>query len=162
MLTQILQKTPIWVWALLIGLIALGYSQTRDRSVGLARSIIVPVVMVVLSLLGTVSAFGTTPTVLGAWLTSCLLMACLTLTRAAPAGTGYLRSTRQYVTPGSWLPMLVILAIFMTKYAVGVTLSMQPSLAHSDTFALTISLLYGIFSGYFAGRAIRLWRLVLV
>lgn len=162
MLTQILQKTPVWVWALLIGLIALGYSQTRSRSVGLARTVIMPVVMVVLSLLGTVSAFGTTPTVLGAWLTSCLLVVSLTLTRTAPAGTAYQRSTRQYVMPGSWLPMGVILAIFMTKYAVGVTLSMQPSLAHSDAFPLIISLLYGVFSGFFAGRTIRLWRLALV
>jgi hypothetical protein len=162
MLTQILQKTPVWVWALLIGLIALGYSQTRDRSVGLARTIIMPAVMILLSLLGTVSAFGATPTVLGAWLTSCLLVVSLTLTRAAPAGTAYQRSTRQYVMPGSWLPMGVILAIFMTKYAVGVTLSMQPSLTHSDTFPMIISLLYGVFSGFFAGRAVRLWRLALV
>ena len=64
--------------------------------------------------------------------------------------------------PGSWLPMGVILAIFMTKYAVGVTLSMQPSLAHSDAFTLSVSLLYGLFSGFFAGRAIRLWRLALL
>lgn len=162
MLTQILQNTPVWVWALLIGLIALGYSQTRDRSVGLPRIVIMPVVMVVLSLLGTVSAFGATLIVLGAWLVSCLLVIGLTLTRPAPAGTAYQRSTRQYVTPGSWLPMTVILAIFMTKYTVGVTLAMQPGLAHSDTFTLIIGLLYGVFSGFFAGRTIRLWRLALV
>lgn len=162
MLTQILQKTPIWVWALLAGLIALGYSQTRSRSVGLARTIIMPVAMVFLSLFGTVSVFGATPTVLGAWLTSCLLVVSLILTQAAPAGTAYQRSTRQYVMPGSWLPMGVILAIFMTKYAVGVTLAMQPSLAHSDTFPLIISLLYGVFSGFFTGRTLRLWRLALI
>ena len=84
MLTQILQKTPIWVWALLAGLIALGYSQTRSRSVGLARTIIMPVAMVFLSLFGTVSVFGATPTVLGAWLTSCLLMVSLILTEPHP------------------------------------------------------------------------------
>ena len=162
MLTQILQKTPIWVWTLLIGLLALGYSQTRSRNVGLARTIIMPVAMIALSLFGTVSAFGSTTTVLGAWFTSCLLVVSLTLTQAAPAGTAYQRSTRQYAMPGSWLPMGVILAIFMTKYAVGVTLSMQPSLADSDAFPLIVSLLYGVFSGFFAGRAIRLWRLALV
>ena len=162
MLTQILQKTPIWVWALLVGLIALGYSQTRNRSVGLARTIIMPVAMVMLSLYGTVSAFGATPAVLGAWLTSCLLVVSLTLTQAAPAGTAYQRNTRQYAMPGSWLPMVVILAIFMTKYGVGVTLSMQPGMAHSSLFPLIISLLYGVFSGFFAGRAIRLWRMALI
>lgn len=162
MLTQILQKTPIWVWALLVGLLALGYSQTRDRSVGLARTIIMPVAMVMLSLFGTVSVFGATPTMLGAWLTSCLLVVSLTLTQAAPAGTAYQRNTHQYTMPGSWLPMIVILAIFMTKYAVGVTLSMQPGLAHSSLFPVIISLLYGVFSGFFAGRAIRLWRLAFI
>ena len=43
MLTQIWQKTPIWVWALLAGLIALGYSQTRTRVVGLKRTMLMPV-----------------------------------------------------------------------------------------------------------------------
>lgn len=162
MLIQIFSKTPIWVWVLLIALLALGYSQTRDRVIGLQRIMLMPVVMVTLSVLGTVSAFGTSPTVLGVWLITTAAMASLVLLRPATRGTRFDNVSKQYEIPGSWLPMIVILAIFLTKYAVGVSLAMRPSLAHDDVFPLVVGALYGVFSGFFAGRAIRLWRLTLV
>ncbi|MDO8458810.1 MAG: hypothetical protein Q7T07_18055 [Burkholderiaceae bacterium] len=162
MLTHILQKTPIWVWALLAGLIALGYSQTRTRVVGLQRTVLMPVAMMLLSLYGTLSAFGLSATTLAPWLTACAGMAGLILLRPVPDSTRYDCASKRYALPGSWLPMGVILAIFLTKYAVGVTLSMQPGLARDPIFVLVVSLLYGLFSGFFAGRALRLWRLALV
>lgn len=161
-LAQILLKTPLWVWGLLLALMALGYSQTRSRSVGLQRTLLMPVAMVVLSLYGTLSVFGASAAVLGAWLASCALVVSLTLMQPAPTGTAYHHATRHYALPGSWLPMVVILGIFMTKYAVGVTLAMQPDMAQNSLFTLLISMLYGVFSGFFAGRAMRLWRLALV
>lgn len=162
MLIQILQKTPIWVWALLAGLVALGYSQTRTRVVSLKRTVLMPMGMMALSLYGTVSVFGATAATLGPWLLACAAMASLLCLQTTPAGTRYNFITRSYDLPGSWLPMGVILAIFLTKYAVGVSLSMQPSLVHDLVFSTTISLFYGLFSGFFAGRALRLWRLATV
>ncbi len=38
---------------------------------------------------------------------------------------------------------------------------MQPQLARDAQFTLVTGTLYGVFSGLFAGRAIRLWRLAL-
>ena len=58
------------------------------------------------------------------------------------------------------MPMALIMAIFLTKYFVGVELALQPTLAASGEFALQIGTLYGIFNGLFAARALRLWRLV--
>ena len=37
---------------------------------------------------------------------------------------------------------------------------MQPAQAHDGAFAMQIAALYGAFSGLFAARALRLWRLV--
>src|SRR5439155_15157054 len=56
MLLQIVQHTPVWVWGLLAGLVALGVSQARDREVSLARITILPLVMLALSFSGVVSA----------------------------------------------------------------------------------------------------------
>ena len=161
MLTQILQKTPVWVWALLAGLIALGYSQTRDRVVSQLRAMLMPMAMVALSVYGTVSAFGVSPAVLGLWLVTAALLASWIMQRPVPVNTRFDGAAKQYAIPGSWLPMIVILAIFLTKYAVGVSLAMRPSLAHDDVFPLVIGALYGVFSGFFAGRTVRLWRLAL-
>jgi hypothetical protein len=55
--------------------------------------------------------------------------------------------------------MLLILGIFLTKYGVGITLAMQPGMARDGLFTLAVGGLYGLFSGIFAGRAARLWRL---
>lgn len=159
MFTQIIHNTPLWVWALLAGLLALGYSQTRSRTVGLRRLVIMPVAMVLLSLYGTVSAFGPSPGVLGAWLAAGALLATRVVQRPVPLGTAYDTAHRHYTMPGSWLPMLVILGIFCTKYAVGVTLAMQPAMARHTLFATLVGTLYGLFSGFFAGRTLRLWRL---
>lgn len=162
MLMQILTRTPVWVWLLLITLLALGYSQTRDRLVGLRRTMLMPIAMVALSVYGTVSAFGASPAVLGAWLATAAVVASLIMVRPVPASTRFDNASKEYAIPGSWLPMLIILAIFLTKYAVGVSLAMRPSLAHDDVFPIVIGVLYGVFSGFFAGRAIRLWRLIFV
>ena len=75
-------------------------------------------------------------------------------------GTRYDASTRSFDLPGSWLPMALILGIFATKYAVGVSLVMHPALADSASFAYAISALYGAMSGIFSGRTLRLIRLV--
>ena len=58
------------------------------------------------------------------------------------------------------MPLGLILGIFLTKYFVGVELALQPALARDSSFALQIALLYGVFNGLFAARALRLWRLV--
>ena len=161
MVMQILANTPMWVWALLAALLVLGFSQTRQRETGLPRVVILPVAMTALSVSGIVSAFGATPAVLGAWLAAALIVATLVLQRAVPAGTAYDAATRQFTLPGSWMPMLLILGIFLTKYAVGAATAMQPLLKLEPLFALGVTTLYGIFSGLFAGRTLRLIRLAL-
>jgi uncharacterized membrane protein len=161
LLTHILLRTPLWVWVLLVILLVLGYSQTRSRTIGLGRFIAMPVAMILLSLYGTVSAFSLSSGVLSAWFAACALVANMVLLRPAPLDAAYDSARRQFTVPGSWLPLFAILGIFCTKYAVGVTLAMQPAMAHQTLFATLVSMLYGLFSGFFAGRALRLWRLAL-
>ncbi|MEI8325617.1 MAG: DUF6622 family protein, partial [Betaproteobacteria bacterium] len=61
MLNQILSNTPRWVWVLLLALLGLGLSQAVTRSASLKRITILPLVLVGLSLSGTLSAFGADP-----------------------------------------------------------------------------------------------------
>jgi hypothetical protein len=163
-LGQIIQNTPVWVWALLTGLLGLGGSQLFDRQVSLVRAMVMPVAMTGLSVYGLVSAFGTSGTtgaVLGVWLLAAALIAALALwfQPAAPKGTHYAGSSRSFYIPGSAMPLVLILGIFLTKYFVGVELAMQPALARDGGFALQIAVLYGVFNGLFAARSLRLMRL---
>lgn len=165
MLGAIIQNTPYWVWALLAGLIALGASQLTGRNVSLARATAMPLAMTGLSVYGLVSAFGGADQAriaIAAWLVAAgaITGLALWLQPAAPSGTLYAATSRSFYIPGSAMPLGLILGIFLTKYFVGVELALQPALARDSSFALQIAVLYGVFNGLFAARALRLWRLV--
>lgn len=158
---QIVAGTPHWVWALLGGLLVLGLSQLRTRRTGLARALALPLSMSALSLYGTVNAFGVSAPVLACWALAAALALALSLRRPLPAGARYEAARREFEQPGSWVPLLLILGIFCTKYAVGVLLALHPEQHANTSLALPVAALYGFFSGLFAGRSLRLLRLVL-
>jgi hypothetical protein len=159
MIFQIITHTPIWVWALLALLVYFGYQQTKSRTIGLRRATIIPVVLTALSIYGTLSAFGSSSLAILAWLAAATALATTVMLLPIPAGTRFDNQARQLHIIGSWVPMALMMGIFVTKYIVGVALSMHPELAQKTTFALTFSALYGAFSGVFIGRALRLWQL---
>ncbi len=161
MLNQILSNTPRWVWVLLLALLGLGLSQAVTRSASLKRITILPLVLVGLSLSGTLSAFGADPQWLLAWLAAAALTVALLARRAPAPGTRYDAAARRFSLPGSWVPLSLILGLFSIKYFVGVATAMQPSLAHDPAFAASFSALYGAFSGVFVARAAGLWKLAL-
>jgi hypothetical protein len=160
MILDILAHTPVWVWIVFGALILLGLQQSRTRDVSIARATILPVVMIVLSLSGVVSAFGPVPFALVAWAAGVGLS--LTLAGKSVAVRGASRSTQpgHLRIPGSLVPVMLIMAVFITKYAAGVALAINPSLAANSAVAVTLSLVYGVFSGLFWSRAQSLRALV--
>jgi len=158
MLAQIITNTPLWVWGLAIGLIALGSLQLFQRTVNLRRIMLPSLAMAGFSLYGTLSAFGSRPQIMLAWLAAACLIAWPLMRRPLPDSTRYFPDTRQFALPGSWIPLALIMAIFSCKYAVGATLAMHPEWAGRADFSLSLGILYGAFSGAFIGRAFRLWR----
>jgi len=58
LLIEIIKRTPPWVFVLLAALLAMGYAQSKDRTIGRGRVAILPVTMIGLSFYGVVSAFG--------------------------------------------------------------------------------------------------------
>jgi hypothetical protein len=160
MFIQIITNAPVWIWPLLLGLIALGYTQTFSRRMSLRKVVIMPVAMMVFSILGTVSAFGMSLTSILPWIIALMGATALLGLRERPNGSFYDNHARVFRVSGSWVPMVLILAIFFTKFAVGVSLAIRPNLRLDPTFISTFSMLYGLFSGVFTGRAVRLIRLV--
>lgn len=161
-LGPILRGTPSWVWALLAALIALGLTATRTRQMALARLAALPLAMTGLALWGVVSAFagsGRLAGLLVLWLLCAGLALAWGWRGAPPAGTRYDPQRRVFQLPGSWVPMGLILAVFLMKYGIGVQLAMAPALARHADFALAVTALYGALSGVFAARTLRVLRL---
>lgn len=159
-LMPILRQTPVWVWGLFAGLLALGSSQLRDRTASLARVSLLPLVMTCLSVSGSFSALGSTPhaaPAMAAWFCAAFLAFALVVRGRANARFDPARGV--FHLPGSAVPLLLIVGIFLVKYVVGVDLAMAPQLARESLYVLSISALYGAFTGVFVGRASRLWRL---
>lgn len=77
---------------------------------------------------------------------------------APPVGAAYDATTRSFRLPGGWVPMGLILAVFLMKYGIGVQLALEPALARAPA-AFAVTALYGLLSGLFAARTLRVLRL---
>jgi predicted dienelactone hydrolase len=155
---QILYFTPRWVFGLLAVLCLYGWWQSRPRTATLAAALILPVSMMVWS---AVSMFGYVDhqlLAIAGWLLGAATVAALRLKflRDVPAkfdtGTGRLQ------LKGSWTPLLVILGIFFTRYALGVAAAMRAELMQVIWFQGVIAVVLGAWSGYFVSQAITLVR----
>ncbi|MDP3652381.1 MAG: hypothetical protein Q8R67_11930 [Rhodoferax sp.] len=162
MLMQILTHTPKWIFVLFVALLWLGLLQMRPRSAGLNRITIVPLVMTGLSLYSVTSVFGDTPQALLAWMVGAMVASTTSYQMLGDSNIRYHAASRRFLLPGSVVPLALIMGIFFTKYVVGVFTKMQPSLVLDSNFALSVSTVYGCFSGIFLARAAKLWRIALV
>jgi hypothetical protein len=156
----ILGGTPLWVWLVLAAAMGLGALQMRPREVRAPRVTVLPVAMAALSVASIFGAFGGMPWALAAWLLGFVAVAYGFDASASVRGAAWLPESGRLRVPGSRLPFLLIVGIFTVKYLAGVSVALRPLWSHDPAFAGGCSLLYGIFSGAFWGRARALRRLV--
>lgn len=159
LLQQIVLHTPRFVWAVLALCILMGLLQRRDQQLTRARLMIPSVIWTVFGLWGVSSAFGLQGPPVAAWLAGMAATVALLRGRTAPAGARFDAGSNRVRVPGSWVPLAMILGIFGAKYGVGVTLGLNPALAHQASFAAAVSLLYGALSGLFVSRTLNLLAL---
>ena len=158
MLIEILKRTPPWVFVLFFILVTLGYLQSKDRTASRGRVSILPLAMVALSFFSVLSAFGVVAAGLGFWALGVAIAIAVGVKLGEPRGVGFSSDTQSFFIPGSWLPLAFMMAIFFTRYAVGVVLARHLPVAGETAFVASVSLAYGIFSGSFIARALVIRR----
>jgi UDP-N-acetylmuramyl pentapeptide phosphotransferase/UDP-N-acetylglucosamine-1-phosphate transferase len=159
---QTLEHIPVWVFALLIGLVALGWVQTRTRQLPKQRLLGINIALTVFTLVGVIQQWRLTPWLglgLLSWAAAGLLVTWALGQGAAPAGASYDPETRRFTVPGSWWPLALFMAIFACKFVVGMLSATAPEQLDSLSAAIGISALYGVFSGVLNARAWRLLKL---
>ena len=154
---QIIRHTPAYVWAILLALVALGLMQWRDHTVTRARLAAAPIGLGAFSLWGATMAFDTQPAVFAAWL------AGIGLAIAANRWLRWPREVRPTADGGFALraspwPLIVMMTVFSLRYAVAVALAFHHDWAAHAGFSLPIALVYGVVSGLFAARALRILK----
>jgi hypothetical protein len=157
MFAEIIKHTPIWVFGLFFVLIYFGIQQSKNRVVPKLRLAILPAVMIGLSLSGVLSAFGANILAFTAWLAALILVLLVSKQIKPDHHITFSSVTQKFNVPGSWLPLGLMMAIFMAKYAVAIAMGFQPSLSQSIHFIVVVSFVYGFLSSIFFARAWRVW-----
>jgi hypothetical protein len=156
MLYQLITRPPIWIWLLLAFLIYRGVAASTDRQLPVQRVVLFPLIMLALSVQGVLFAFGMQPLAILSWLAAALAIACLRWKLADPANLVFDRARKMVFQRGSWLPLVLMLSIFCTKFALAVLMAMHPDWPHQPGFGMGVCALYGAFSGYFLGTLAQL------
>lgn len=159
MIVQILSHTPVWVYALFFVLLVFGLMQTRTRTVGKILALLLPVGMIALSLGGINSSFGLTTIPLAAWGTAMVLATVVGYASFRDKRIHYEATDGTFFIPGSWVPLVVIMAIFFAKYVYAVMHASGAEVVSTPMFIGALSAAYGLLSGYFSSRAVNLIRL---
>ena len=151
---EILQHTPSWVFILFFALLILGVWQSRDRVVSRSRLFLLPLVMTLFSVHSLQNAFGTVWSNIAVWIAGIAVSFLLGMFLGTPKKVSYSAETNAFFVPGSWIPLILILGIFIIKYAVGIILGMNMPIGNAPVFINAVCLLFGVFSGAFLSRAI--------
>jgi uncharacterized membrane protein len=151
---SILSHTPTWVFAVFITLLVLGFLQSKPRTVKVRNVFLLPTAMVLFSFFGIFSVVGPSLVILGSWL-AILIIATMIGYKLFQANAVHFSFQDNHLSlPGSWIPLLIMMAIFFTKYVVGVAVAKELPMVNELMFAIVLSVLYGSFSGIFLSRCL--------
>ena len=151
--TVILSHIPTWVWAIFTAVIVMGVIQSRDQFASTKRLLILPLVWMAFGVWGIYSAFGLQAAPLVAWALGLATSATWVLRSGWPGGARFDAERQLFFVPGSWLPLGLMLGIFVGKFALGMSLAIQPAVAHNLVAAIGFSAAFGLLSGAFLGRS---------
>jgi hypothetical protein len=155
MAIRILANTPVWVFALLAYLLWLGWRSLRPRTQPIWRLLIVPLVFFLMGLSRLVMARDNGLEPLVAWLVSALLLAALALSRT-PQLLAADRKSGTVTRPGSAIPLVRNITVFVLQYAVAVAAAMK--LEPRVAVAIIGHAVSGAIAGYFSGWTVAVLR----
>jgi hypothetical protein len=142
---------PVWPFAILVVLVALGYRQSQDRVVQPGTLTRLAMAMLALSLYGVISAFGAGLVPVLGWVAGSV--AALRLGRPMFEPRGLAREGNAVRMPGSWLPLVLMIGIFVAKFVLGFATGVGAPVLQQTWFVAMMSAMLGLFSGAFAARA---------
>ncbi|WP_171026199.1 DUF6622 family protein [Mesorhizobium comanense] len=149
---DILSHTPLWVWPLIAYGLFVGWSRTRDRVVSPWRLLVLPVLITGLAfhnfVVSGIAMAGLAGAACGA---AAGAFAGAAMARRRPAT---LLPDGRLALQGDWLPLALIVAIIVMRYAKGIATGVNPTLAQAPTFILGSTIISGFFAATMIARTI--------
>lgn len=150
MIIEILAHTPLWVWVLFALFISRGIAATRERDTPVWALIVLPVVLLAMSIQGMLGHYGLALVPCAIWLAAGLCGGALgfRLVNASAVALGQ----RGVKLQGSWFPLVLVVAVFLTKYVTEVMIAMHPEVMLQQNAVYAVCAIYGFLTGFFLGR----------
>ncbi len=156
MVINILTNTPFYVYWIFFSLLFVGISQTKKRKVSLYRAVGIPFVLIILSIYAIIHDFGINLFSTSIWIGGIILILLLNKIVKSEKDVEYSPSTKNFTIGGSYIPLIMMMTLFFTKYSVGVISAINSPLLNSMIFISVASMFYGIFSGMYILRLLSL------
>lgn len=149
-----LANVPAWVFGVFALLLALGIWMSRPRAVSPIAPVVLAIAFPIYSFYGVLASFGMAIATVLPWGGALLLSVLLGKRVFGPRNLAREPGTAKVQVPGSWLPLGLMMGIFLARFAMGFVQGAQLPLGHQAWFAPTVCFVLGALSGGFASRAI--------
>jgi hypothetical protein len=145
---QIVAHTPLWVFAVLAVITAVGVQSLRTRTLAFWRLVLVPALFALWGLVTLVLHTIDEPMSAALWAVLAAAGIALAYGTIRLDGVRVVRETGTIEVPGSPAPLIRNLVVFAAKYAISAGIAV--SATHRDALYLADLALSGLMSGYFA------------
>ena len=150
---QIITKIPIFVWPLFVVMLLGGLRARKKNIIPLLVVLLIPALFFIWSIFSFFGKYGSDPVSILLWV-FCLGMGFLIgFSHMQKLQLRFDKQKRKVEMPGSWIPLMLSISIFTSKFSIGMMGSMLPHLNGSILF-LGIELFATSILGVVAGRGI--------
>lgn len=148
---QIITKIPLFVWPLFAILLFGGLRARKASAVPIVVLLLIPSIFFGWSLFSFFGKYAIDPLVILCWLLCLGVGFSIGFLHMQRLKLKFNRQKKEVEMPGSWIPLMLSMSIFTSKFLVGMMSSMVPHLNGSLLF-FGLELFATIILGIFAGR----------
>ena len=153
-----LAHVPPWVFGVFVLLLALGILLSRPRAVHPVAPVLMAAGFIAYSLYGVISSFDLSPASVLPWAAGALASVFLGGRLFGPSGMTRVTGTGKILVPGSWVPLALMMGIFLAKFVVGFVRGAHLPVGTQAWFAPAVCAALGCLSGGFTTRALNVRR----
>ena len=150
---EIANNIPWFVLPLLAVLLIGGFKASKNHRMSLKVLVLLPIIFFCWALFSFFGRYGSEPVSVTLWI-FCLIIGFSTgFAHLQTLSLGFDKDKGMIEMPGSWIPLLLSLSMFSSKFSAGMLKTMLPHLQDSSLF-LGLELFSTIILGIFAGRGL--------
>ncbi len=154
-ITAAIAHTPIWVWPLFVLVLYLGARNLTERERTPLSLVVLPLVMLGFALVNLVANAADKTLVIPAFIFSFAVGIAIGW-NLVPKAVAVDRQHGTIRVPGSFAPLLVVIAIVILRYIIGYSYGRWPELRGDPALALEFSATGALLAGIVWGRIVRI------